>query len=108
MFDFQSHAIEQSHVDISDPYQGELGNHETAPTLIDHLEMRYQQENGGCVMAEAIFASKHVEEFALVVGATIVTSVSTVISRLAEYFFMRHGPRNAGNWKTNQQQHNYL
>jgi hypothetical protein len=63
VFDFESQAVEHAHVNVRDPYQGELGNDITPPSEAEHLKLRQKYEKGRHIVAEAIFAGKQIEEF---------------------------------------------
>jgi hypothetical protein len=51
-------------------------------------------------VAEAIFTSEQVKDFAQVQWPAVPALVFTKISRLAKDFFMRNGPGNTGHGQT--------
>ena len=56
---------ENSHINISDPDQGEQGNYVSAPIGVEELEARDDQKQGCNVVTEAVFACEQIEELAL-------------------------------------------
>lgn len=56
------------------------------------------------VMAEAILAREEIEEFPLKQGSSMGALPKAEVPRLAEHFFMRNGPRDAGDRNSEDQQ----
>jgi len=66
--------------------------------------MREKQNRRRRVMAEAILTREHIEKLSLPQAGRRVTTSFAEIARLAEHFFMSHGPRNRGHGYRQDQQ----
>lgn len=92
MLDFEAKAIEEAHVEVGDPDEGELGDEVASPAIVEHLKTSDEQEDRCDVVAEAILAGKEVEEFSLSGRAAVLTLVFAPVARFAEDFFVGNGP----------------
>ena len=59
-------------------------------------------------MTEAILAGKEVKEFSLQQRSAFLRFTFTIFPWLAENFFMRNRPRNAGYWQSHYKEINDL
>ena len=59
-------------------------------------------------MAEAVFAGKKIEEFALIPLPAIIASLYAVVPGFAEDLFMSYGPGNTGDGDGQDEQPDYL
>jgi hypothetical protein len=96
MFDFQPQAIEGAHVDIGDPYEGELGDEVATPSLVEHLEAGEEEEERRHVVAEAVLTREQIEEFALEQPSATLAAILAEVARFSKDILMRDGPRDAG------------
>jgi hypothetical protein len=92
VLDLEPQAIEDAHVDIRNPYQGKFGNHIAAPSEAQHFEVCQQQKQCRHIVAEAILASKQIEEFTQVERRTVFTLVFAEVSRLSKDLLMGDSP----------------
>ena len=60
--DVLSQPIEQRHVEVRDPHEGESRNHVASPSLEEQREAGDHEEKRGHVVAEAVFAGEEVEK----------------------------------------------
>jgi hypothetical protein len=98
--DLESQPVVCTHIDIRDPHQRKLRNHEASPSRIEHLELRQDQKQRCHIMAEAILAGEQVEELPLVELLAVLASVLAELARLPENFLMRNRPRDTGDRQT--------
>ena len=64
VFDVEAQAVVDAHILVGNPDEAEEGDGIAAPVGIQEFEMCDDEEKGGYIMAEAIFAGEEVEEFA--------------------------------------------
>ena len=88
-----------AHVLVGDPDEREEGDQVAAPVVEQQLVMREHEEKDRHVMAEAEFAGKEEEKFAASWVGMALTLADAIFARLAEDFFMRHGPGDASDGK---------
>ena len=108
VLDVETEAIEEAHVDVGDPDQGELGEHVAAPSCVQQLKVREDEEECSDVMAEAVLAGEEVEEFADVKGSLLLTLFLAELARLAEDLLVGHGPRGASDGQGEKQKKHKL
>src|SRR5580658_9967924 len=104
MLDVQPQPVEGAHVDVGDPNESEPCDQVAAPAVVQKLKMSHQQKGQRDVVAEAVFAGKEVEKFPPPQGAAVFTLALAPVARLAEGFFMRDCPTDAGDGNGKQQQ----
>lgn len=97
--DIETQVGVNAHVLIGNPDEREKGDEITAPVVEEKLVAGEEQEKGRYVMAEAEFAGKEEEKLAASRVGMAFTLADAIFARLAENFFMRHGPGDAGNRK---------
>jgi hypothetical protein len=85
-----------AHVQVGYPHNGKKGNQITPPIVVQQLVMGKNKEEGGNVMAEAIFTRKEIEELALQYGLAVSAFTYTKVFPFAKHFFMRNRPGYAG------------
>ena len=95
VLDVEAQAVEETHVDIGNPDEGEPGDEIAAPAFVEHLKARDYQKKGGDVVAEAVFAREEVKEFARDEAAAVLALVFAPVARFAEDLFMGDGPCDA-------------
>ena len=95
VLDVEAQAIEEAHVDVGNPDEGEPGDEIAAPALVEHLEARDEEEEGSDVVAEAVLAGEEVEEFARDKAAAVLALVFAPVARLAEDLFVGYSPGDA-------------
>ena len=93
---------ENSHINISDPDQGEQGNYVSAPIGVEELEARDDQKQGCNVVTEAVFACEQIEELALPESFARLTLLLAIVSGLAENVFVSDRPCNGGDGNREQ------
>jgi hypothetical protein len=108
VLDLEPQAIKDAHVDIRNPHQGKLGNYITAPSEAQHFELGQQQEQRRHIVAEAILASKQIEELTQVERRTFFTFVFAEVSRLSKDFLMSDSPGYTCNRQPEKQQKSEL
>ena len=95
--DIETQVGINAHVLVGDPDEREESYEVAAPVVEQQLVMREDKEKGRHVMAEAEFARKEEKELAAGGAGMALTLADTIFARLAEDFFMRYGPGDAGN-----------
>lgn len=95
--DIEAQMSVDAHVLVRNPDQREEGDQVAAPIVEQQLVMREDKEKRRDVMAKAEFAGKKKEKFAAGRAGMTLTLADAIFARLTENFFMRHGPRDAGN-----------
>lgn len=104
MFDIEAKTVEEAHIDICDPDQREPRNQVAAPTQVEHLKPGDDEEQNRDVVAETVLAGEEIEELSSNERTAVLTAVLAPIAGFAEDFFVGHGPRNARNWKREQEE----
>ncbi len=99
MLDVEAQAVEEAHVDVGDPDEGEPGDEIAAPAFVEHLEARDDEQECGDVVAETVFAGKEVEKFAWDEAAAVLALIFAPVTGLAEDLFVGDGPGDAGDGK---------
>jgi hypothetical protein len=99
VFDIEAEAVEEAHVDVGDPDEGEPGDEIAAPSFVEHLEARDDKQEGGDVVAKAVFAGEEIEKFARDEAAAVLALVFAPVAGLAEDLFVGDGPGDAGHGK---------
>jgi len=97
-----------AHVLVGDPDQREERDQVAAPIVKQQLVTGDQQEESGDVMAEAEFAGEEEKELAAGRVGMALTLADAVLARLAENFFVRDRPGNAGDGKGQREKPNDL
>ena len=95
--DIEAQVGVDAHVLVGDPDQREAADQIAAPIVEQQLVMRDEQEKDSHVMAEAELAGKEEKELAAYRVGMALTLADAIFARLAEDFFMRNGPGDAGN-----------
>jgi hypothetical protein len=95
VLDVEAEAVEEAHVDVGDPDEGEPGDEIAAPSFVEHLEARDDEQECGDVVAEAVFAGEEIEKFARDEAAAVLALVFAPVAGLAEDFFVGDCPRDA-------------
>ena len=95
MLDVEAQAVEEAHVDVGDPDEGEPGDEIAAPAFVEHLEPCDDEQECGDIVAEAVLAGEEIEKFAWDEAAAVLALVFAPVARLAEDLFMGDGPCDA-------------
>src|ERR1041384_4305791 len=95
--DIETQASVNAHILIGDPDQCEQGDEVAAPVVVEKLVASEDQEKCRHVMAEAEFAGKKEEKLSASGVGMNLTLTNAIFAGLAENFFMRYGPGDAGN-----------
>ena len=95
VLDVEAQPVVHAHVLISHPYKGEECNEIPAPVREEQFELRDNQDDGGYVVAEAIFTREKIKEFASHQTASLNVLSLAKLTRLAKYLLMCHRPRDA-------------
>ena len=104
VLDVEAQAVEEAHVDIGDPDQGEPADEIAAPAAVEHLESRDDKEECRDVVAEAVLAGEEIEELSSGEWAALFAPVLAPLAGLAEDFFVGNGPGDAGDGKREQKE----
>jgi hypothetical protein len=94
--DIKAQVGVNAHVLVSDPDQREEGYQVAAPVVEQQLVMGEDEKKRRNVMAEAEFAGKEEKELAACGAGMAFTLADAIFAWLAEDFFMRHSPGDAG------------
>lgn len=97
--DIETQMGVNAHVLIGNPDQREKSDEITAPVIEQQLVMRENEEKRRHVMAEAEFTGEEEEKLSARGVGMALTLADAIFAGLAEDFFMRHGPGDAGNGK---------
>jgi len=104
VLDLEAETVEEAHINIGDPDQGEQGDEIAAPAVVEQMEARNQQEEGRDVVAEAVLAGEEIEEFSEGEAAAVFASALEPLARLAEDLFVGDGPGDAGDGQGEQEE----
>ena len=85
-----------THVLVGDPDQCKKGDEVAAPIVEEKLVVGEEEEKCRHIMAEAELAGKQEEKLAASGVGVALTLADAIFTRLAEDFFMRYGPGDAG------------
>ena len=96
MLDVEAQAVEEAHVDVGDPNEGEPRDEIATPAFVEHLEMRDDEQKCGDVVAETVFTGEEVEKLAWDQAAAVLTLIFAPVARFAEDLFVSDGPGNTG------------
>ena len=102
VLDVEAQAVEEAHVDIGDPDQGEPADEIASPAAVEHLEPRDEKEERRNVVAKTIFAGEEIEKLPGGQGAALFAPVLAPLARLAEHFFVGDCPGDAGDGEREQ------
>jgi hypothetical protein len=92
VLDVEAEAVEEAHVDVGDPYEGEPGDEIAAPAFVEYLEARDEEKKSRDVVAETVLAGEEIEEFSGDEGAAVFAFFFAPLAGLAEYLFVGDGP----------------
>jgi len=95
--DIETQVGVNTHVLVSDPDQCEKGDEVAPPVVEEKLVVGEEEEKHRHIMAEAEFACEEEEKLAASGIGMALTLADAIFARLAEDFFMRYGPGDAGN-----------
>ena len=95
-------------MEVGEPDQSKLGDEVSSPIFVEKREACNQQEDGSDVVAEAVFTSKQVKQFALIELAAVFALSGAPFPRFAKDFFVRYGPGNAGDGNGKKKQESEL
>ena len=104
----ESKPAEDGHVYVRHPNQREPSNQIATPIRKQKFVSRDDQEDGGDVVAETVFASEKVKEFALEDEPARFAVRDAEVMEFSNDFFMRDGPGNGCNGKGNDKQRENL
>ena len=104
MLDVEAKTVEEAHVDIGDPDQGEPADEISAPAVVKYLESRDDEEKCRNVVAETVFAGEEVEKLPGGQRTTFFASVLAPLARLTEDLFVGNRPGDAGDWERKQKE----
>jgi len=96
MFDVEAQTVEEAHVNVGDPDQGEPCNEISTPAAEQKLIVKDRQSGGHYVMGETVFAREEIEELTLRQSAGLLAFLFAEFARLAKDLFMRNRPGDAG------------
>jgi hypothetical protein len=91
-FDVEAQSGENSHVHVRNQDQRKPGNQITAPIRKEKLVPRDDEESDCDVMAETVFASEEIEEFALIKPLASFALSLTQIVEFPKDLLMRDSP----------------
>src|SRR3954469_15737660 len=94
--DVEPQPAVDAHILIGDPHQREAADQITAPVGIQQLVARDNEEEDGYIMAKTILAGEQVKKLAFKQSSAALAFSDAKIARLAEDFFVRHRPGDAG------------
>jgi hypothetical protein len=94
--DIETQVGVNAHILICDPDQREKGDEVAAPVIEKKLVVRKDEKKRRDVMAEAEFAGEEEEKLAARGVGMALTLADAIFAGLAEDFFMRDGPGDAG------------
>jgi hypothetical protein len=104
MFNVETQAIVDTHVLVRYPDKGEKGNDISTPIHVKQFEAHDQKRSSGHVMAEAILAGKQIKEFAAEHRSGLGAFFQAILARLTKDLFVGHGPGDACNRNSQNQQ----
>ncbi len=106
--EIQPNSPEETHIYVRNPHQSETRNEVAAPIGVKKLIASDDQKCRGYIVAEAIFASKKIEELALINPPAYFTFRNAIVAKFADHFFMGNGPSYGSNGKGKQKEREYL
>ena len=106
--DVQTQPIEDRHILIRNPNQGEEREEISAPVGIDQLKPSNEQKAKGDPVTEAVLTGEQIKKLPLHYVAALPAAARAEFARLAEHLLVRNGPTDAGNGNRNKQQLDYL
>ena len=108
MFDVQAEAVVKAHIEVAHPDQRKQCDQVSAPVRKEQLETRNHQEDGGKVVAEAVFTGEQVEKFALHHVPGILASDAAIFLHLPEDCLVSDGPCDRGDGQRQSDQREEL
>ena len=96
MLDLQPKPVEDAHVNVGHPDQGEPGDEVASPAQEEHLEAGDDEKEERDVVREAVLAGEEVKEFSPGQRLAALRLFLAELTRFAKDLFMRNGPRSAG------------
>lgn len=93
-----------AHIHVGNADQRKARNQVPSPIRKQKFESGDDQEEGGDVVAEAVFAGKQIKEFPLIDIAARFAPGHAVIAELSNDLFVGDGPRNRRNRKRQDKQ----
>ena len=106
--DLEPEPAERAHIDVRHPHQGEACDQVSPPVVEQQTIASHQQDDGCDVMAEAVFTREDVEELSRDEPTARLAPRQTPLARFTEDFFVRDGPRNARDWKGENEENHAL
>ena len=97
MFDVQAEAVVKAHIEVAHPDQRKQCDQVSAPVRKEQLETRNHQEDGGNVVAEAVFTGEQIKKFLRENCRGLLAPLHAKVMDFNKYFFMRNRPCNTRN-----------
>lgn len=92
----EANAAEDAHIDIGQPDECEDGDQQAAPIGEQQAVTGEEREKERHPVAQAVLASENVEKLSLDEGGTRLAALHAEFMGLAEEFFVRNRPGDAG------------
>lgn len=95
VLDVEAKTVVDAHVVVGDPDQGKEGHEISAPSGVEHLEPRDDQEQDSDVVAETVLAGEQIKKIAPGETAGLARLALTIFAWLTKDFFVSEGPGSA-------------